>query len=96
MCYQPMFQLNIVHVLDHLQRPQATDGDICRRVIQRLEEIIDQSGKLPDGVQRKIMLTGMRSLLVPSRHHCNGPPCCCLDLAWRSGAEVACRTQGTA
>jgi hypothetical protein len=35
-----------------------TDGNMCRRVIQRLEEIIDQNSKLPDGVQRKIMLTG--------------------------------------
>lgn len=69
-----------------------TDSDICRRVIQRLEEIIDQGGKLPDGVQRKIMLTGPRTPAITPCHRCNCPPCCWLCPVLGPIAEPACCT----
>jgi hypothetical protein len=72
------------------------DCETCRRVIQRLEEIIDQGGKLPDGKQRKIMLTGARTPAVGLCHCSTYSPRRRPCLAWRSNAELDCRTQVTA
>ena len=77
-------------------RLQVMDRGTCRRVIQRLEEIIDQGGKLPDGKQRKIMLTGARAPAVGLCHSSTLSPCRRPCLALRSKAELGCLTQVTA
>jgi hypothetical protein len=63
---------------------------MCRRVIQRLEEIIDQSGKLPNGQKCKIMLTGARTSAIAA---CC--VCCCSHSVVHATCEVAALTCAT-